>query len=319
MQKIRIKFQDYKQMADVAHMVNILSDDIKERNQKKKFLMRWYVPSPAELEAHNVRGNFARYMPYLIYFREPGACRTDDKEALEELRGYIDGLFRECLEVIPPKKASLSMINLTEEDYARNVRDAGIIAATGRVKEGPLKAFIENGTYPSEDELRAMEFTGDPESYLPQLLYYRFPSFYKGDGTSACRDARAWIARFIARSYQVIPAFMEDCMQEPDPFTIHEKDYEKAMQDAPGLFTGSRLKGNPFRRFVEEGTYPGERDFFKADAVYSFPQLFPYLVYYREPSICKGDGSKAFKEMRRYLTRLFNERLEVIYEDGEEE
>ena len=82
----------------VGKQVNKLADDILDRDQKKKFLMRSYPPSVEQMKDHHVEQNFNRYFPYLVYYHEPdlSGFLVEDKEVIE-MRKYINTLFKENL------------------------------------------------------------------------------------------------------------------------------------------------------------------------------------------------------------------------------
>ncbi len=88
---------EYEKLIQVAEKINKTTDDLKIKTQKGKFPMRTYIPTEEELEEHLVREKFLTYLPYLVYFREPGLCKDDGEGRLKALRKYLSRLFDEML------------------------------------------------------------------------------------------------------------------------------------------------------------------------------------------------------------------------------
>ena len=99
--KVSIKTSDYEKLIVVAKKVDENADDISLREQNKKFLSRGHIPTPEELELHHVKENFMFYLPYLVYYREPGIYTgPHDNAELTRTRKYLTHLFNECLDIV---------------------------------------------------------------------------------------------------------------------------------------------------------------------------------------------------------------------------
>lgn len=88
--KVRITHADYRKMVSVAKK-------IKAAAKKKEYegIMSFnpsLFPTEDELEDHYVKYSLRKYLPYLVYYREPDIYESDGPE-FEKTREYINSLF----------------------------------------------------------------------------------------------------------------------------------------------------------------------------------------------------------------------------------
>ena len=100
MHKVQLTWDEYDKMVELAHHVNEVADDIYERDQKKKFLMRSCPPTVQQLLDHHVEENFEKYLPLLIYFYEPELYKGEHTPEYKELHTYLAKLFATHLELV---------------------------------------------------------------------------------------------------------------------------------------------------------------------------------------------------------------------------
>lgn len=105
-EKIVMRYSDYLRMVDAAKEIDRRTDDVTIKEKKKKFISRHEIPTIEDLLAHSVPENLETFLPYLVYYREPGICRIDPKdpdaegkaERLKQLRRYLTRLFDEMID-----------------------------------------------------------------------------------------------------------------------------------------------------------------------------------------------------------------------------
>jgi len=95
---INVTPSDYRMYVQLAMKVNEYTNDMQERDQKKKFLLRAYPPTVEQLMGH-LPQNMDLYLPYLIYYHEPDLCTVVDDESFGEIKEYLNGLFKKYVTI----------------------------------------------------------------------------------------------------------------------------------------------------------------------------------------------------------------------------
>ena len=120
----RIKPEEYRYYVLVANKINDIAEDLQDKDQKRKFLMRNCPPSVEQLESHHVRERLPDFLPYLVYYHEPDLSYfLGDYPEVGSMRRYIRGLFRSHVEIVQSERAN-GPLRLTYDDYDR-IAEAG--------------------------------------------------------------------------------------------------------------------------------------------------------------------------------------------------
>lgn len=88
--KVRIAHTDYRKMVDVAKKVKAAAKK-KEYEGIVSFNPSFF-PTREDLEEHYVKYSLRKYLPYLVYYREPDIYESDGPE-FDKTREYINSLF----------------------------------------------------------------------------------------------------------------------------------------------------------------------------------------------------------------------------------
>lgn len=108
MSKVRINLSTYEDLHEAAKKINERTSDPEITDMRKKFLRRGDIPTVEDLQAHHVEEDFLRFLPYLVFYREPDVCRIDPdapdaaekRNILKRTRKYITQLFDEKMEIV---------------------------------------------------------------------------------------------------------------------------------------------------------------------------------------------------------------------------
>lgn len=102
---IRITRKQEEEMIRICKEVQRRTSDPEESRAFVKFQERGHIPTIRELEDHHVAEKMRKYLPYLIFYREPEVFDSDSPD-LPLLREYIDRLFAEYVDYVDEEDVS---------------------------------------------------------------------------------------------------------------------------------------------------------------------------------------------------------------------
>lgn len=169
----------YRHQIFVAKQVNFVADNILEKDQKKKFLMRGYPPVPEQLEEHEVGINFEKYFPYLLYYYEPDIYPwVHEAEEYEDTMEYLRDLFHEQLEIVSPEREEPLLI--TDEEYDELVNNNFEKRQEALKKLSEYEKDIFSFTHDlTLERLQSADVAINLERFLPFLMQIAEPSLNK--------------------------------------------------------------------------------------------------------------------------------------------
>ena len=98
MDKLIIASSEYRHYVEVGKEINRMAADVRDKDQKKKFLMRGYPPTVEQLEDHKAYENLEMFLPYFVYYHEPDLCDfLYDSPEIRATKNYLNHLFKERL------------------------------------------------------------------------------------------------------------------------------------------------------------------------------------------------------------------------------
>lgn len=108
MAKIQMTTTAYDEIVQAAKTINERTESPDVQDKARKYLMRTDIPTPAEFEAHHLGKNFGAYLPFVIYYLEPGICVIPPsdpdfktkKRVLKDTRRYLMRMFEENVDLI---------------------------------------------------------------------------------------------------------------------------------------------------------------------------------------------------------------------------
>ena len=170
----------YRKQVEIAQKVNELSDDVTDKDQKKKFLMRGYPPTVEQLSQHHVFENFVKFFPYLLYYHESDLHIFPPEDSdFYATREYISSLFKGILRVEEAeRKKSPMLISVDEyDDMVEHNREK--CGQSLRHLTKYERDALCGRAFPTLERIQSLDVRQNFERLLPFLIMYREPQLMK--------------------------------------------------------------------------------------------------------------------------------------------
>lgn len=197
----------YRKQVLIAQKVNELSDDVQDKDQKKKFLMRGYPPTVEQLETHNVADNFITYFPYLLYYHETELhFFNNDEGSFEETREYISDLFKTHL-VIEEEERKTGPMEISEDDYEYMLKNINRVCRDS-VSENNLSNYeyytFYGEHFPTLERIQSLDVKANFERLFPFLMKYREPSLMDVKGNTEGTAIRNYLCDVFFECLEIV-------------------------------------------------------------------------------------------------------------------
>lgn len=180
MAKTIIESREYRYLIAACHKVNELANDIRDKDQKKKFLMRGYPPTVEQLIEHDVSENFRKYFPYLLYYHEPDICSfVIEDDAFIRVKKHINGLFKDCL-VIEEAPRTEGKFIVSSDLYDRSLEENEKMCSEylNGLNEYEISTFYNRFPLTLE-RVQALDIEKNIERIFPYIMSFADPSLVR--------------------------------------------------------------------------------------------------------------------------------------------
>lgn len=175
----KIRSEEYRLHVLVGKRVNRVAEDVLDKDQKRKFLMRGYPPTVERMEAHDVQNNLRKYLPYLVYYHEPDLTPfLSQTEEVQAMSRYINNAFKLNLEIEARPADDVHVVISDEKyDYIMTHNDEACVKAYKNMNAYERDVFVRE--YPlTFERLQSVDVAYNTERFLPFLLRVTEPSLH---------------------------------------------------------------------------------------------------------------------------------------------
>ena len=180
MQPIIITSEKYRHYVEVAKKINEIADNVYDKDQKKKFLMRGYPPTVDQLMMHNVDENMGKFISYLIYYHEYDISDFIYKDEMwNETNKYINDLIKENVVIQEAERGNKKM-TVSFDDFDEMIEKNAEMCKKEYPKLTNYEKDIFYGNTPiTLERLQSVDPHVEFERLLPFLLRIQDPTLSK--------------------------------------------------------------------------------------------------------------------------------------------
>ena len=191
MDKLIISSYEYRHYVELGIEVNNMAADIRDKDQKKKFLMRGYPPTVEQLEAHDAYKNLEKYLPYFVYYHEPDLSGfLFDSPEIRATRNYLNKLFKERLSIDSIEREEPYLVDSDlYDEMVENNRKYCQTHLKDLTKEEAMVLYPKNDI--TLERIESLDIAANIDRFLPFVLRMAEPKL----STIPGRD------RYLIRKY----------------------------------------------------------------------------------------------------------------------